>query len=98
MEQGAFNSYNKTGSPYEAHMRIALKGSQADRAKLTAGLTGIPCPWPTINDATGGIQPGDYWLIVGEPAPRPRVWLNVLYGLVVVGFVVLAVWLAVGRG
>ncbi len=40
----------------------------------------------------------DYWLIVGEPAPRPRVWLNVLYGLVVVGFVVLAVWLAVGRG
>lgn len=37
-----------------------------DRAKLTSGLTGIPTPWPTINDATGGVQPGDYWLIVGK--------------------------------
>lgn len=38
MEKGAFSSYNKTGAPYEASMRVAIGGTQATREALTTAL------------------------------------------------------------
>lgn len=31
------------------------------------GVTGLGTPWPGISDLTMGMQPGDFWLVVGRP-------------------------------
>ncbi len=38
LERGAFNSYNKTGSPFEARMRVTQGASQARREALLSAL------------------------------------------------------------
>jgi replicative DNA helicase len=35
--------------------------------KSPQGVTGVPTPWPGINDLTQGMNPGDFWIIVGRP-------------------------------
>lgn len=36
-------------------------------ARFMGGVTGLPTPWPGINELTKGMQLGDFWLIVGRP-------------------------------
>lgn len=38
IERGSFNSYNKSGTPYEARMVISQGGTQAEREALTTAL------------------------------------------------------------
>lgn len=38
MEKGAFQSYNKTATPYESRVRLTKGGSEADRAKFLSAL------------------------------------------------------------
>lgn len=35
--------------------------------KFPGGVTGVPTPWVGINDLTQGMNPGDFWIIVGRP-------------------------------
>jgi replicative DNA helicase len=35
--------------------------------KAPQGVTGVPTPWQGINDLTQGMNPGDFWIIVGRP-------------------------------
>jgi replicative DNA helicase len=39
------------------------------------GLTGIPWPWPILNDETGGIQEGDYILLWALPKSM-KTWIG----------------------
>jgi len=45
-----------------------------DRLKEGSGLLGYPFPWPTLSDATLGIQNSDFNLIAGRPK-RYKTWL-----------------------
>lgn len=38
-----------------------------EEAKNAQGITGIPWPWPTMNDATMGIHPEEYIVITARP-------------------------------
>lgn len=41
MEQGAFESYDKVTTPYDARLRMTMGGNTADRARFLATLDGI---------------------------------------------------------
>jgi len=43
----------------------------------SSGVTGIPFPWPRMNQATGGINEGDYILIYSLPKSM-KTWLGLL--------------------
>jgi hypothetical protein len=56
---------------------VALNEFIADMENLETakGITGIPFPWPRLNEATGGIQQGDYILIYALPKSM-KTWVG----------------------
>ena len=46
-----------------------------ERLDQTEGITGIPYPWPRLNEATGGMNFGDYILIYALPKSM-KTWLG----------------------
>ena len=45
---------------------LVLQDYEARSSQI--GLSGIPTGWPTLDDQTDGIKPGDFWAIVGRIA------------------------------
>ncbi len=56
---------------------VALQETIDDMAKIGSadGITGIPYPWPIMNEHTGGIQPGDMVLFWALPKSK-KTWLG----------------------
>jgi hypothetical protein len=48
-----------------------------DRIEENDGVTGIPFPWPLLNQELGGIQPGDLILIYALPKSM-KTWIGLL--------------------
>ncbi len=81
-QAGDFRQYIDTAAAHLRKAREIWKGDQRvltfadlnkdrvsayERAEsMGTGVVGIPTPWPLINEATGGLMPSDYMLIVGK--------------------------------
>ena len=77
----------------------AVRKDNAANAAITAyefmkesgGLTGVPWPWKELNDATGGIYPGEYYVFYGMPKSM-KTWIllkilgNVVFSDLKIGF------------
>ena len=67
----------------DIHFReVALQETVADihRIETEDGITGLPYPWPVMNEHTGGLQPGDLALIWALPKSK-KTWIG-LYMIV----------------
>jgi hypothetical protein len=53
-----------------------------DFMKNSSGITGMPWPWEALNDATGGIYPGEYYVLYGMPkSMKTWILLKILSGI-----------------
>jgi replicative DNA helicase len=54
------------GSLIDIHQGMQLSIDRLREAMLRGGLSGVPSPWPTFNEQSGGMQPADLITYVGR--------------------------------
>lgn len=74
----ALNS-KMTGRKDIVYSDVIIEETKKELQQLqeTGGVTGVPYPWEPLNQATGGIQPGDYIMIFGIPKSM-KTWLGLV--------------------
>lgn len=74
---------NLQGEPiYDWTINTGDRWNEYQKVKaLPGGLTGIPTPWPLLNEITQGINKGEFWVIAGRPGTGKswQVFLMALY-------------------
>lgn len=73
---------NLMGEPIDDWTRhTAERWAEYERVKqIQGGITGVPTPWPLLDDLTQGVNPGDFWSIVARPQSG-KTWLACLMAL-----------------